>query len=76
MSTSYDIDAVKPEKFVFEVNAPKELQAVLMDTLGKKEEKEVLINRNTIWEVKDIKTDTNKKTKENFYRIKLMFVKK
>lgn len=76
MSTSYDIDSVKQSKFVFEVNAPKELQAVLMDNLGKKEEKEVLINRNSVWEVKDITIDTNKETKQDYYRIKLMFVKK
>ena len=76
MSTSYDIDSVKQSKFVFEVNAPKELQAVLMDNLGKKEEKEVLINRNSVWEVKDITIDTNKETKQDYYRLKLMFVKK
>lgn len=76
MSTSYDKDAVKESKFVFEINAPKELQAVLMDNLGKKEEKEVLINRNTAWEVKDITIDTHKKTKQDYYKIKLVFVKK
>ena len=76
MSTSYDIDSVKQTKFIFEVNAPKELQAVLMDNLGKKEEKEILINRNSSWEVKDIKIDTNKETKQDYYRIKLMFIKK
>ena len=76
MSTSYDIDAIKESKYVFEVNAPKELQAVLMDNLGKKEEKEILINRNTAWEVKDITIDKNKKTKQDFYKIKIMFVKK
>jgi len=76
MSTSYDINSAKQTKFVFEVNAPANLQALLMDDLGKKEEKEVLINRNTVWEVKDIKIDTHKKTKQDYYRIKLMFVKK
>ena len=76
MSTSYDINAVRESKFVFEVCAPKELQAVLMDNLGKKEEKEILINRNTAWEVKDISIDKNKKTKQDFYKIKIMFVKK
>ena len=76
MSTSYDINAVKESKFVFEVNAPKELQAVLMDNLGKKEEKEILINRNTAWEVKDITIDKNKKTKQDYYKIKLSFCKK
>ena len=76
MSTSYDKDAVKESKFIFEVNAPKELQAVLMDNLGKKEEKEVLINRNSAWGVKDITIDKNKKTKQDFYKIKITFVKK
>lgn len=76
MSTSYDINAVKESKFIFEVNAPKELQAVLMDNLGKKEEKEILINRNSIWEVTDITIDKNKKTKQDFYRIKVKFAKK
>ena len=76
MSTSYDINAVKESKFIFEVNAPKELQAVLMDNLGKKEEKEILINRNSIWEVTDITIEKNKKTKQDFYRIKVKFAKK
>ena len=76
MSTSYDKDTVKESKFIFEVNAPKELQAVLMDNLGKKEEKEILINRNSIWEVTDISIDKSKKTKQDFYKIKIKFVKK
>lgn len=76
MSTSYDIDCAKQTKFMFEINAPKELQAVLLEDLGKKQEKEVLINRNSKWEVTDIVIDKNKKTKQDFYRIKIKFVKK
>lgn len=76
MSTSYEADCAKQTKFMFEISAPKELQAVLLEDLGKKEEKEVLINRNSKWEVTDIVIDKNKKTKQDFYRIKIKFVKK
>ena len=76
MSTSYDINCSRQTKFIFEVNAPKNLQAVLLEDLGKKQEKEVLINKGTKWEVTDINIDTNKKTKKDFYRIKIKFLLK
>ena len=75
MSTSYDINCAKQTKFIFEVNAPKNLQAALIEDLGKKTEKEVLINRNTKWVVSDIKIATGHKTKESFYKISIKFVK-
>lgn len=75
MSTSYDINCAKQTKFIFEVNAPKNMQAVLLEDLGKKSEKEVLINRNSRWEVTDIIMDKNKKTKQDFYKIKIKFIK-
>ena len=76
MSTSYDINCAKQTKFIFEVNAPQNLQAVLLEDLGKKSEKEVLINRNTKWEITDITISKSKKTNNDFYRIKVKFVKK
>ena len=76
MSTSYDISCAKQTKFIFEVNAPKDMQAVLLEDLGKKEEKEVLVNRNSKWEITDITIDKSKKTKQDFYRVKVKFVKK
>lgn len=75
MSTSYDIDCVKKTKFIFEVNAPKNLQAVLIEDLGKKLEKEVLINRNSKWEITDLTIDNDKKNKQYFYKVKVKFVK-
>lgn len=75
MSTSYDINCAKQTKFIFEVNAPKYLQAVLLEDLGKKAEKEVLVNRNSRWEVTDVTIDKSKKTKQDFYRVKIKFVK-
>lgn len=74
MSTSYDINCAKQTKFIFEVNAPKNLQAALIEDLGKKTEKEVLINRNSKWVVSDVKISTNK-AKEKFYKISIKFVK-
>ena len=76
MSTSYDINCTRQTKFILEVNAPKNLQAVLMEDLGKKQEKEVIINKGTKWEVTDITIDTSKKTKKDFYRIKIKFLLK
>ena len=75
MSTSYDINYAKQTKFILEVNTPKNMQAVLIEDLGKKSEKEVLINRNTKWVVKDITIDKSKKTKQNFYKVQIRFVK-
>ncbi len=75
MSTSYDINCAKQTKFIFEVNAPKNLQAALIEDLGKKSEKEVIINRNSKWVVSDVKIGTRSKTKENFYKISIKFVK-
>ena len=75
MSTSYDINCTKQTKFVFEINAPKNLQAILLEDLGKKAEKEVLINSNSKWEVTDITIAKNKKSEQDFYKIKIKFVK-
>lgn len=75
MSTSYDINCAKQTKFIFEVSAPKNLQALLIEDLGKKEEKEVIINRNSQWKVNDISIDKNKKTKQDYYKISIKFVK-
>lgn len=75
MSTSYDINCAKQTKYILSVNAPKALQAMLIEELGKKEEKEVIINRNSKWKVTDITIDTNKKTKQDFYKINLKFMK-
>ena len=75
MSTSYDINSVKQTKFVFKVDTPKNMQAVLIEELGKKAEKEVLINRNSKWVIKDITIDTSKKTKQDFYKVEIRFVK-
>ena len=73
MSTSYDKASAKQTKFMFEVYAPKNLQAVLLEDLGKKAEKEVLINKNSSWEIVNITTDTNKKTKKAYYLITIKY---
>ena len=69
MSTSYDKNCAKQTKFMFEVYASKNLQAVLIEDLGKKSEKEVLINKNTKWEVIDI--SIVHKNDRYFYNIKI-----
>ncbi len=75
MSTSYNKNCAKKTKFMFEVNAPKGLHAVLLEDIGKQVEKEVLINRGTKWEVTDVYLDTDKSNKRKFYVIKVKFVK-
>ena len=75
MSTSYKKDCAKKTKFMLEVNAPKNLQAVLLEDIGKQVEKEVLINRGTKWEVTDIYIDSDTKSKCTFYVIKVKFLK-
>ncbi len=74
MSTSYDINCAKPTKFRFEVNTPKNMQAVLIEDLGKKKEKEVLINKNTRWKVTNISIKTDKKAKRDYYLISVKYI--
>lgn len=71
---SYNKNSIKNAKCILELNAPKNLQAISMDNLGKKNEKTVLINKGTAWEVTDVLIDTDKKTKNQFYKIKCKFV--
>ena len=74
MSTSYDKNCAKQTKYLLEVNAPKNLQAILIEDLGKKSEKEVIINKHTVWKITGINIESNKG--RQYYRIKLRFVKK
>lgn len=74
MSTSYDKNCARQTKFMFQVDAPKNLQAVLIEDLGKKQEKEVLINKNTKWKVTDAKISSDKKTKRDYYLITIKYV--
>lgn len=75
MSTSYNKNCAKKTTFRFELNAPKNLQAVLIEDIGKQVEKEVLVNRGTKWEVTDIRIEKDKNTKKDFYMIKAKFIK-
>ena len=74
MSTSYDKNCARQTKFMLEVNAPKNLQAVLIEELGKKQEKEVLINMNTKWKVTNVSISSNKNTKKDYYLITIKYV--
>ncbi len=74
MFASYDKNSIKNANFVLELNAPKNLQAISMENLGKKKEKTVLINKGTTWEVTDVLIDKDSKTKKEFYKIKFKFV--
>lgn len=76
MSTSYKREAAKQTKFIFAVYAPKNLQALLLEDLGKREEKEVLINKNTKWEITDILTYVDKNTKKQHYSVIIKYVLK
>ena len=74
MSTSYDKNCTRQTKFVFQVNAPKNLQAVLIEDIGKKQEKEVIINKNTTWKITDVSIYSDKKTKREYYLITIKYV--
>ena len=73
MSTSYDKSCARQTKFIFEVNAPKNLQAVLIEDIGKKQEKEVIINKNSKWKVTDVSVGLDKKTKKQYYLITIKY---
>jgi len=69
MSTSYDEDCIKKTKFRFTIQAPKNLQAVLIEELGKPSEKEVIINCGYKWNVISVSMEYDKDTKQNYYKI-------
>ena len=74
MSTSYDIKCIKHTNFIFKIFAPKDLQALLIEDIGKKNEKEVLINKNSEWKVTNIEIQTDSVTKKDVYMITLKYV--
>lgn len=69
MSTSYDKDCIKKTKFRFEIRAPKNLQAVLIEDLGKPDEKEVIINCGYKWNIVSVSADYDKEIKQLYYKI-------
>lgn len=69
MSTSYDKNCIKKTKFRFEVRAPKNIQAVLIEELGKPQEKEVIINCGYNWEVVAVSAEFDKSSKTTYYNI-------
>ena len=69
MSTSYDKDCIKKTKFRFEIRAPKNLQAVLIEDLGKPQEKEVIINCGYKWNVVSVSKEYDRQTKDDYYKI-------
>jgi len=71
---SYDKNSTKQSKFLFEIDTPKNIQAVLLDELNKTSNKEILINKQTYWKISDIKYNSSKD--KPFYIIKIRFVKK
>ncbi len=74
MLVSYDkSDVIKP-KIMFELQAPKNLNAVLLYELGQDYTKKILINRDTSWEVSNISIETDKKNKSDYYKIKFKYV--
>ena len=74
MSTSYDIKCIRHTNFIFKIHAPKNLQALLIEDIGKKNEKEVLINKNSEWKVTNIEIQTDSVTKKDVYMITLKYV--
>ena len=73
MSTSYNKNCAKQTKFMFEVCAPKKLKAILLEDLGKRAEKEVLINKDTKWEITEITKEYNKNTKQDCYKLRIKY---
>jgi len=69
MLTSYDKDCAKKTKFRFEVRAPKNLQAALIEDIGKKENKEVIINCGYKWNVVSVTKESDRNTKGDYYKI-------
>ncbi len=69
----YNKNYAKQTKFLFKISAPKGLEVVSLDGINDKKTKEVIINQNTKWEVKNISIDNNKKTKKDFYVVNVKY---
>ena len=58
MLSSYDKNNINKTKFRLIINAPKNLQAILIDVQTGKENKQVLINAGYKWKITDIEIQT------------------
>ena len=65
----YDKNHAPKSVFRLQINAPKKLQAVLMDEISGQNNKEILINQGYRWEVTNVQKDYDKKNKQYYYKI-------
>ncbi|MCM1338788.1 MAG: minor capsid protein [Muribaculaceae bacterium] len=67
MSTSYAKTSAYKAKTRFEINAPKNLKGILVEDIGINSEKEMLLQRNTSWIVKDITIEFDVNDRKYYY---------
>ena len=71
--TSYEKNNIKKTKFRFIINAPKNLQAVLIDEIVNQENKQVLINAGYKWKVTNIEIFSDN-DKARYYTLTIKLV--
>ncbi len=74
LSASYDKNCISKTKIRFEVKATKNMQAVLIEDLGEKSKKRVIINLDYEWEVLGVETLYDK-DKTAYYNVIIKNVK-
>ena len=74
MKATYDKNYVQNTKYRFEIKAPKNLQAVLIDDFCNRGRKEVLINKGYKWKVMNISKEYDNYNKTNYYNLTLRLV--
>lgn len=74
MLSSYDKSYTEKTKFRFEIKAPKNLQALLIDEICSQNKKQIIINKGYDWKVTDVKKAYDTHQKQDFYLITLKIV--
>lgn len=73
--TTYDKNSLKSSKFVLELKVPQNVQAVLLDTQDKKDNKEVIINEGYRWEIVNVSQEYNRYSKDPYYNIVVQYAR-
>lgn len=71
MKVYYDSNYVHKSKYRLKMKAPKNMQALLLEGIGKAGAKEVLINKNQEWKITGVETGCDRVTKEKYYLIEV-----
>ena len=69
LKTYYDASYIHKSRYRLRMKAPKGLQAVLLEGIGRAGAKEVLVNKNYEWKITEVENGYDRITKEYYYLI-------